>query len=107
MDLVALDKSGSIKGAKLFSFRSSTVPKWNLEQHIAWTALDEDGSCYLAAFNIESISTQLEIQLNQLNLSGTYMVRDLWKRENLEKADHSVVISVPSHGARLLKLSRF
>ncbi|MCX7767150.1 MAG: hypothetical protein N2246_10645, partial [Candidatus Sumerlaeia bacterium] len=42
--------------------------------------------------------------LIKMGLAGTYTVRDLWRQEELGEVEHSVVVSVPSHGARLLKL---
>lgn len=72
---------------------------------IAWTAVDEDGSHYLALFNAGSLENSLEVGLGQMGLAGTYQVRDLWNREELGEVDRSLVMRVPGHGARLLRLN--
>jgi alpha-galactosidase len=75
---------------------------WGID--IAWTAVDEDGSRYLALFNLGSLENSLEVGLEQLGLAGTYQVRDLWQREDLGAVDRSLVMKVPGHGARLVRL---
>jgi alpha-galactosidase len=74
--------------------------------HVVWTSIDEDGSFYLALFNCGTLATQLEVQLSRLGISGSFKVRDLWKRETLFTADRAIALDVPSHGARLVKLSK-
>jgi len=71
---------------------------------IAWTALGEDGSVYLAHFNVGDEPAEVATELAQLALSGKYQVRDLWARQNLEVVDQKVVTAVPAHGAKLLQL---
>ncbi|HEX7715097.1 MAG TPA: glycoside hydrolase family 27 protein [Bacillota bacterium] len=75
------------------------------DQHIAWTARDEDGSYYLAVFNTGTLETRVEIMLDRMNLSGPCRVRDLWKRQDLEDVTWALLITIPSHGARLFKLN--
>jgi hypothetical protein len=73
--------------------------------HIAWTAADEDGSRYLAVFNTHVVPARIETSFSKLGLSGKQKVRDVWKREDLGEVEVSIVVEVPAHGARLLKLT--
>jgi alpha-galactosidase len=76
------------------------------DQHIAWAAEDEDGSYYFALFNTWVQESRMQVQLGQAGVDGEYMVRDLWEHEDLGVARISFVATVPSHGAKLLKLSK-
>lgn len=73
---------------------------------IAWTAVGEDGSFYLAHFNLGEEAADLSTDLSQLGLSGTYLVRDLWAKEDMETTNTGIITNVPAHGAVLMKLTR-
>lgn len=88
---------------RVLKHSSSGRQLFRRDQIIAWMATDEDGSQYLAVFNIGVVESKAELQLRQMGLAGTYIIRDLWKRENLYEVDRAVSINVPPHGARLLK----
>ncbi len=74
--------------------------------HIAWTADDIDGSKYLALFNIGNIESHMEVSLGQLEVEGTYKVRDLWLKEDLYETDRFINLKVNPHGARFIKLTK-
>ncbi len=74
--------------------------------HVGWTAQDEDGSSYLALFNLGTVSDNIEAHLNQMELSGTYKIRDLWAHNDMGTTNCSIAVTVPAHGARFLKLTR-
>ena len=73
---------------------------------IAWTAEGEDNSVYLAHFNLREEAADIGTDLFQLGLTGRYLVRDLWAREDVETTSTGVVTKVPPHGAVLMKLTR-
>jgi alpha-galactosidase len=73
--------------------------------HIAWTAVDEDGSTYLAVFNTGTREAPIETGLWKLGLNGKVNVRDLWVHEDVGELARSIVALVPPHGARLFKLT--
>lgn len=73
---------------------------------IAWTAVGEDGSFYMAHFNLGEEAADLSTDLSQLGLSGTYLVRDLWAKEDMETTNTGIITNVPAHGAVLMKLTR-
>jgi len=74
-------------------------------QHVGWTAEDEDGSLYLALFNTFGKESDMEVPLSLLGAEGSFTVRDLWKREDIGVATDSVVAKAAPHGARLFRLS--
>jgi alpha-galactosidase len=49
-------------------------------------------------------SLPVEVPLAELGVHGESSVRDLWTHEELGKAKGSLIIEVPFHGARLLRL---
>jgi len=75
------------------------------DNKIVWTAKDEDGSHYVALFNIGDEKDTVEVSLEDMNLEGLYVSRDLWKHEDLQKISSKLQLKVPSHGVRLIKLS--
>jgi alpha-galactosidase len=72
---------------------------------IVWTAEDEEQGKYVAVFNTEEQEKRVEIFLTELGISHACLVRDLWSREDIGVIHHSVMLDVPTHGARLLKLT--
>lgn len=71
---------------------------------VAWTAVGDDGSVYLAHFNLGESEVTVTTDLSRLGLSGRYQVRDLWARRDFGAADQRVVTMVPAHGAKLMQL---
>lgn len=73
---------------------------------IVWTAYaDDESTTYLAVFNTGFAGALVSTPLEAAGLPGRVTVRDLWARADLGPADRVVTVEVPSHGARLLKLS--
>lgn len=75
------------------------------DQHIAWTAVDEEGDYYLALFNTGVKESRMEVQLSQMGLTGNWVLRDLWEHTAMGEVSESVTAIVPSHGVRLFKLT--
>lgn len=75
------------------------------EDKIAWASIDEDGSHYVAVFNTGNTDLTISTKLEHINLSGKYTARDLWLHEDLGEVTDTIDLLVPSHGARLIKLS--
>ena len=86
---------------------------------IAWTADDpETGDKYLALFNaadhqpvVEDPSAlipwetaEITIKFEQLGLTGTHTVKDLWTGEKLGKYKESFTRTINSHGAGLYRI---
>ena len=72
---------------------------------ITWGAHDEEGSCYIALFNITNWDETFSFDFRKAGLEGYYEVRDLWEREDRGSVD-KIVTKVKSHGVKLYKLSK-
>lgn len=64
----------------------------------------EDGSVAVGLFNLSTAQSKISIEWKDLNLSGTVMVRDVWRQRNVGKAKGIFLASVPMHGVSLLRL---
>jgi alpha-galactosidase len=91
---------------RVLNHTHSNKPLFRNGNSIVWTAEDEDGGMYLAVFNTGLEEASIETSFSKLGLTGTYILRDVWKRENIGQEARSIVLLVPDHGARLLKLER-
>lgn len=72
---------------------------------ITWGAHDEEGSYYIALFNVTNWDETFSFDFRKAGLEGYYEVRDLWEREDLGSVD-KIVTKVKSHGVKLYKLSK-
>jgi hypothetical protein len=103
VDAFVINQPGSLTGAESYPFEQATVSK---RQFYCLDGRDEDGGMYLAVFNTGLEEASIETSFSKLGLTGTYILRDVWKRENIGQEARSIVLLVPAHGARLLKLER-
>lgn len=74
---------------------------------IAWTADDpKTGDKYLALFNTsDAISTaEITVDFEQLGLTGTHTVKDLWTGERLGKFTDEFTRTIKRHGAGLYRI---
>ena len=70
-----------------------------------WSSDDEGGDGgFLAVFNT-GFYTRISTRLNGAGLPQQGNVRDLWSGEDLGTAEGYLQVEVPSHGARLLKVT--
>lgn len=65
-----------------------------------------DGSVAVGIFNIGDKPISYRLQLDSINLSGKYRIRDIWRQQDIETITSSFETSVNRHGVKLLKLSR-
>ncbi len=75
---------------------------------IAWTADAQRGKDkYLAVFNVgdDDEPAPVHISLNLVGVKGRVSVLDLWTKKGLGIVNDAVSMTVPRHGAKLLKLS--
>jgi hypothetical protein len=73
---------------------------------IAWSSDGPEGSTYLALFNVGESPLEVRATWAELGLEGERMVRDLWERRDLGRADAFASAMLPPHGSALFKLSR-
>ncbi len=74
---------------------------------IAWTADDpKTGDKYLALFNTTDTisSAEITVDFNQLGLTGTHAIKDLWTGQKLGKFTDSFSRKINRHGAGLYRI---
>jgi hypothetical protein len=74
---------------------------------IAWTADDpETGDKYLALFNVSEAEgkTGISVKMEQMGLSGTHEITDLWTGADLGRFSGEFIQSLNSHGAGLYRI---
>ncbi|MDF3076825.1 MAG: agaA 3 [Sphingobacteriaceae bacterium] len=67
-----------------------------------WSKPLADGSIAVGVFNTGETPVNYKLDFNKLNLSGSQMVRDVWRQQNVGKASKAFSTSVNRHGVSLL-----
>lgn len=70
-----------------------------------WARPLADGSQAVGIFNRGDFDAGAVVTAADLHLSGRWTARDLWKRADLGPVGEGLTISIPAHGAALLRLS--
>ncbi|QVM83070.1 glycoside hydrolase family 27 protein [Novosphingobium decolorationis] len=71
-----------------------------------WTARDERGfAIYLALFNLAPEAREVSVPLDRVGLVGSFVLRDLWERQDRGDVKGAVSAQLPGHGAKLYKLT--
>jgi len=65
----------------------------------------EDGNIAVGLFNRGSSKTQISVSWSELGLTGSQIVRDLWRQKNLGTYSDKFEAEVDSHGVVLVKLT--
>ena len=75
---------------------------------IVWTAdVPETQDKYVAFFNInDSINSEMSVTLPELGISGNYLVKDLWTKEEKGTVADKFVARVEPHASVLLRFSK-
>ena len=80
---------------------------YRTERTCAWKSVDsEDGGVYVALFNLSDEEREVTACFEELELSGTYQVRDLWAGEEKGSAAEKVGAVIAPHGAVVYKLTK-
>lgn len=75
--------------------------------YAVWVATDpENGDRFLGLFNLDNDTEQVCFDMEREMLRGEYLVRDLWKKEDLGIAKGKICAELGPHGAVLYRLSR-
>jgi alpha-galactosidase len=64
----------------------------------------EDGSMAVGLFNLGSEAVRLAVAWQQLGLTGTQRVRDVWRQKDLGAVEDRYETTVPRHGVGLVRL---
>ena len=76
------------------------------DQHVIWQSFDDEtDDIYLAFFNIWNKDTQIEYDITSIGMNGTYTATELWSHESLGETAGRITVSLPIHGAKLIKFS--
>ncbi|WP_420113349.1 X2-like carbohydrate binding domain-containing protein [Pseudactinotalea sp.] len=74
--------------------------------HQVWYSLNADGTYTVALFNLGRTEADMTLDFEDIGLSGSATVRDLWAQRKIGTVtDELVVDSVPIHGARLFTVT--
>jgi alpha-galactosidase len=71
-----------------------------------WVRKLSDGTVAVGLFNRAPIAMPIGVKLSELGLSGVQPVRDLWQHKDLPSARDGISMTIPRHGAVLLKVGR-
>lgn len=87
------------------SYGAAEVARSYGKETVIWKSWDEDGCCYVAVFNNYCLGREIELSLSRVGMEDTeYYIRDLWLKQDLGIAKNSIMIQIPTHGVRLLRL---
>ena len=70
-----------------------------------WVSDAGGGAYYAALFNISDATKEVTLDLGSLGMKGKVAVRDLWKQADMGAFAKKYAVTMPAHGAILLKLS--
>jgi hypothetical protein len=75
---------------------------------IVWTAdVPETDDKYVAFFNSnDSVNSELSVTLSELNVSGNYLVKDLWTKEEKGTVAEKFAVQVEPHASVLVRFSK-
>lgn len=90
---------------KMHSSSSAGREVYRKGNEIVWTANGEDGTGYLAQFNIGDDEINSETDLAFLGSAEYGTAEELWTGDVSEIENNRVISKVPPHGVRLFKLS--
>lgn len=71
-----------------------------------WAKDMEDGSKAVGLFNRGSRETSVTAKWSDLGITGKQAVRDLWRQKNVGSFKDEYTVSVPRHGAVLVKIKK-
>ncbi len=76
------------------------------EGFAVWSKKLADGSLAVGLFNRDEFEQAVTAAWSQLDLAGRYAARDLWLRKDLGSFTGQYQVSIPGHGAVLLRLKK-
>lgn len=80
---------------------------YRTEKACVWKSTDqEDGSVYAALFNLSDSAAQVTACFEELEIAGTYQVRDLWAKEDKGTETEKLSAWIAPHGAVVYRLKK-
>lgn len=104
-DQWTLDLLTNTEVLRVLKHGSGAVQLFRTDDEAAWTSVDEDGSVYLALFNLsDEDGRTVRVLLSDLDLTGPQALRDLWQAADLGVAENTVSAVLPRHASALYRL---
>ncbi|MCX6243957.1 MAG: putative Ig domain-containing protein [Bacteroidetes bacterium] len=85
--------------------KGATQAKAN-ESYQVWVKDLEDGSKAIGLFNLTEKLLNIPVDMKELNLKGSWQLRDLWKQKDLGQVETHFEMNVLPHGVRLVKIAK-
>jgi hypothetical protein len=76
----------------------------NKPEYQVWVKELEDGSKAVGIFNVTNSFSTVTINLQEIGISGTKTIRDVWRQKDLGKFVGKFEIMIPSHGVSFIKV---
>ncbi|TZF82282.1 alpha-galactosidase [Pedobacter sp. BS3] len=112
-DLTRLDDftRGLLTNAEVISVNQDALGKQaarmvNAGDVQVWVKQLADGTVAAGVFNTGDKPTDYTLKLSDLNLHGTYQVRDLWRQQDAGKTTGTFDVKLNRHGVQLYKLTK-
>jgi alpha-galactosidase len=96
-EVIAVDQDSLVKAAARISVN---------ERLEVWARPLVDGTKAVGLFNRGLHAAEVSVSLVELGMTGTQPVRDLWARKDLSSSNRRFAVTVPAHGAVLVKIGR-
>ena len=88
-------------------FGTNAHQVYRTEKACVWKSTDqEDGSVYAALFNLSDSAAQVTACFEELEIAGTYQVRDLWAKEDKGTETEKLSAWIAPHGAVVYRLKK-
>lgn len=71
-----------------------------------WARPMSDGSLAVAMINLDDAAAEVSVSWEELGISGSHTVRDLWQRKEVGMREGELCARLPRHGALFLKLAK-
>ncbi len=80
--------------------------KLNDANNQIWYGRMQNGDYVVALFNRDDNSQSMSVNLNDMGISGTYKVRDLWQHADEGTTSDAITATIPAHGCKVVKLTK-
>ena len=79
-------------------------PVKNDGKEIVWKAENPDGNAIVALFNVDDEEKEVDVSFDELKISGSFILRDLWEKEDVGEVTKEIKATLRPHFAKLYLL---
>ena len=110
-DLTMLDDYGLqlLTNREVIALNQEGVPARPITPYVqqqVWWSAHPDGSFVVALFNLAETAAVVQVEWTQIGFSGPAWVRDVWALTDMGTYQTGFYERIPSHGSRLLQVTR-